>query len=70
MKPLGDVKQEDTFVLTTVRVPKDIQDMSISLKAPIIINMSNNRGADYRGDDLPVRLKFMTSRRVKEKAGE
>ena len=45
LKPLGDMKQEDTFVLTTVRVPKDIQDMSINLKAPIIINMSNNRGA-------------------------
>ena len=44
LKPLGDMKQEDTFVLTTVRVPKDIQDMSINLKAPIIINMSNNRG--------------------------
>lgn len=33
LKPLGDMKQEDTFVLTTVRVPKDIQDMSINLKA-------------------------------------
>ena len=43
LKPLGDMKQEDTFVLTTVRVPKDIQDMSINLKAPIIINMSNKK---------------------------
>ena len=49
LKPLGDMKQEDTFVLTTVRVPKDIQDMSINLKAPIIINME---------DDLPVRYKI------------
>ena len=72
MKPLGDMKQEDTFVLTTVRVPKDIQDMSINLKAPIIINMSNNKGAQIIvEDDLPVRFKIydlLKSR--KEKAGE
>lgn len=72
LKPLGDMKQEDTFVLTTVRVPKDIQDMSINLKAPIIIDMSNNRGAQIIvEDDLPVRYKIydlLKSR--KEKAGE
>lgn len=72
LKPLGDMKQEDTFVLTTVRVPKDIQDMSINLKAPIIINMSNNKGAQIIvEDDLPVRFKIydlLKSR--KEKAGE
>ena len=72
LKPLGDMKQEDTFVLTTVRVPKDIQDMSINLKAPIIINMSNNRGAQIIvEDDFPVRYKIydlLKSR--KEKAGE
>ena len=60
LKPLGDMKQEDTFVLTTVRVPKDIQDMS------------NNRGAQIIvEDDLPVRYKIydlLKSR--KEKAGE
>ena len=72
LKPLGDMKQEDTFVLTTVRVPKDIQDMSINLKAPIIINMSNNKGAQIIvEDDLPVRFKIydlLKSR--KERAGE
>lgn len=72
VEAVGDMKQEDTFVLTTVRVPKDIQDMSINLKAPIIINMSNNRGAQIIvEDDLPVRYKIydlLKSR--KEKAGE
>ena len=61
LKPLGDMKQEDTFVLTTV-----------NLKAPIIINMSNNKGAQIIvEDDLPVRFKIydlLKSR--KEKAGE
>ena len=56
LKPLGDMKQ----------------DMSINLKAPIIINMSNNRGAQIIvEDDLPVRYKIydlLKSR--KEKAGE
>ena len=56
LKPLGDLNQ----------------DMSINLKAPIIINMSNNRGAQIIvEDDLPVRYKIydlLKSR--KEKAGE
>ena len=72
LHPLGEMSPEDTFVLTTVRVPKDIHDMSINLKAPIIINMKNNRGAQIIiEDDLPIRYEIydlLKSR--KEKAGE
>lgn len=72
LKPLGEMKPEDTFVLVTMRVPKDIEDMSINLKAPIIINMSNNKGAQIIvEDELPVRYKiYSLLKKRKEKAGE
>ena len=72
LKPLGEMKPEDTFVLVTMRVPKDIEDMSINLKAPIIINTSNNKGAQIIvEDDLPVRFKiYSLLKKRKEKAGE
>lgn len=72
LKPLGEMGQEDTFVLVTMRVPKNIEDMSINLKAPIIINTSNNKGAQIIvEDDLPVRYKiYSLLKKRKEKAGE
>ncbi len=72
LKPLGEMEQEDTFVLVTMRVPKNIEDMSINLKAPIIINTSNNKGAQIIvEDDLPVRYKiYSLLKKRKEKAGE
>lgn len=72
LAPLGNLVPAETFVLVTVTVPKDIEQMSINLKAPIIINTANNRGAQVIvEDDLPVRYKIydlLKSR--KEKAGE
>ena len=72
LKPLGQMGQENTFVLVTLRVPKNIEDMSINLKAPIIINTSNNKGAQIIvEDDLPVRYKiYSLLKKRKEKAGE
>ena len=72
LKPLGEMEQEDIFVLVTMRVPKNIEDMSINLKAPIIINTSNNKGAQIIvEDDLPVRYKiYSLLKKRKEKAGE
>ena len=35
---LGNMNPEDTLVLVTVTVPKDLTKMSINLQAPIIIN--------------------------------
>lgn len=38
---LGDGKPEDFLVLVTVTVPSDIKQMTINLKAPIVINSDN-----------------------------
>ena len=41
--PLGKMKGEDTLVLVTVTVPKDLSQMSVNLQAPIIINADSKK---------------------------
>ncbi|MCR5581555.1 MAG: flagellar assembly protein FliW [Pseudobutyrivibrio sp.] len=44
LEQLGELNEDNTFVLVTVRVPKDPKEASINLKAPIIINTETNIG--------------------------
>lgn len=75
-KILGKLSPEDIFVLVTITVPKNIQNMSVNLKAPFIINMNNLQGAQIIvEDDYPV--KYMIYELLKkqknaegEKAGD
>lgn len=57
LAPLGDLTPENLYVLVTVRVPKDLKDMTVNLKAPIIINTDTRKGAQIIiEDDLDVRF--------------
>lgn len=72
LRPLGELKEDNTFILTTLTVPRDIEKMSINLKAPIIINSDTRKGAQIIAEnDMPVKFMIydlLKSR--KEKAGE
>ncbi|MBP7059206.1 MAG: flagellar assembly protein FliW [Lachnospiraceae bacterium] len=54
---LGEFNNEDLVVLVTLKVPADIKDMTVNLKAPIIINYANKKGAQIivENEDYPVR---------------
>ena len=56
----------------TVTVPKNIEDFSVNLKAPIVINMENRKGVQLIvEDDYPVKYKvYQLLKEKKEKAGE
>ncbi|MBR5596767.1 MAG: flagellar assembly protein FliW [Lachnospiraceae bacterium] len=41
--PLGEMTPENTLVLVTVTVPKDLEKMSVNLQAPIIINADTKK---------------------------
>lgn len=43
LKPLGDLEEDNTFVLVTITVPRDITEMTANLKAPIVINTQTRR---------------------------
>ena len=70
--PLGEMTEENTYILVTVTVPKKVEDFSINLKAPIVINMDSNRGAQIiTEDDYPVKFKIYDLLKGNtEKAGE
>lgn len=56
LEALGEMPIESTFILVTMTVPKEIEKMSVNLKAPFIINMENLQGAQLIvEDDYPVK---------------
>lgn len=69
---LGEMSPENTYVLVTVKVPEKIEDMSINLKAPIIINTDTLKGDQIIvEDDVDVRFPvYDILKAAKEKKGE
>ncbi|NBH82557.1 flagellar assembly protein FliW [bacterium C-53] len=57
LKPLGECTPDNMLVLTTITVPKEIEKMTVNLKAPVIINASERRGCQIiiEGDEYQVR---------------
>lgn len=70
--PLGEMTSNNTYLLVTVTVPKQVEDFSVNLKAPIVINTDTNRGVQViTEDDCPVKFKIYDLLKAKrEKAGE
>lgn len=69
LKSLGEMPAESAFILVTITVPKEIEKMSVNLKAPFIINMENLHGVQMIvEDDYPV--KYMIYDILNKKAGE
>lgn len=56
LQPLGTLKPENTMCLVTVTIPRNIEQISINLKAPIIINADERKASQLIiEDDLPVK---------------
>lgn len=75
LKPLGELKPEETLVIVTVTVPKQLENMSVNLQAPIIINAENKTGCqiilDNESGKYPVRfMVYDILQKQKERAGE
>lgn len=58
LKGLGEFKDENTLVLVTITVPKDIKQMSVNLQAPFVINADTRMAAQVivDSDKYPVRF--------------
>ena len=56
---LGELTTENTFILVTVTVPEQIENMSVNLQAPIIINADTRKACQIIvSDDYPVKYKI------------
>ncbi len=70
--PLGELTEDNTYILVTVTVPRKVEDFTVNLKAPIVINMDTNKGVQVIvEDDYPVKFRaYEIFQAKKEKAGE
>ena len=67
---LGDLKEENMYVLVTLTATARKEDMSVNLKAPIIINTDTRKAVQViTENDFPVKYKIYETLK-KEKAGE
>ncbi|MDE7257694.1 MAG: flagellar assembly protein FliW [Lachnospiraceae bacterium] len=68
---LGEIKPEELLVLVTVTVPKDLTQMSVNLKGPIVINAAEKRALQIivEGDEYKVKFPIYDILN-KKKAGE
>ena len=78
LKPLGEITEENMLVIVTITVPKEIEKMTVNLKAPIIINSESRKAAQLIIDSGRYQVKFPIYEILKaakekaaaEKAGE
>ncbi len=72
LSKLGEFKDEELVVLVTLKVPENLKDMSVNLKAPIIINSNNKEGAQVivENEDYSVRYPIYDILNKKDKEGK
>ncbi|MDD7177411.1 MAG: flagellar assembly protein FliW [Lachnospiraceae bacterium] len=51
MEPVGELAEDQIYSLVTITVPPQIENMSVNLKAPIVINMANNKAVQIIVED-------------------
>ena len=71
LAPLGELKEENTYVLVTLTAHADAKETSVNLKAPIVINTETRMGCQIIvEDDYPVKYKIYEAMQARKKAEE
>lgn len=70
--PLGEVTPDNTLVLVTVTVPKDLTQMSVNLQAPIIINADSKKATQIivNSEKYPIKYYIYDILQKMKKEGE
>ena len=72
LKNIGELIPDETLILVTVTVPKELQAMSVNLRAPIVINAAEKKATQVivEGDEYPIKYPIYEILNNKKKAGE
>lgn len=72
LQPMGELKNENTYILVTVTAASDVKKTSVNLKAPIIVNSETRKGCQIIAeDDYPVKYMIYEAIQARKKeAGE
>ena len=71
LKGLGALKDDNTLVLVTITVPQEIENMTVNLQAPFVINADTRMAAQVivDSDKYPVRFPvYEILKKMKEEA--
>lgn len=70
LQALGDINEENLVILITMTVPENLKEMSVNLKAPIIINADTRKGAQIvvENQDYEVKYKIYDVLKKKKEA--
>ena len=72
---LGNTEEENLMIYCIAHIPNDIKNMTINLKAPVVINIDNNKANQFicNNEEYPIKYyiyKELLENRSNEKAGE
>lgn len=71
LSPIGELNEENTYVLVTLTAASDVKETSVNLKAPIVINTETRKGCQIIvEDDYPVKYKIYDALQARKKAEE
>lgn len=71
LMPLGEMTEDNTYVLVTLTATEKPEDLSVNLKAPIVINTDTKKGCQIIvEDDYPVKYKIYEVLKGRKKAEE
>ena len=72
LKNIGELLPDETLILVTVTVPKELQAMSVNLRAPIVINAAEKKATQVivDGDEYPIKYPIYEILNKKKKEGE
>ncbi|MCR5691166.1 MAG: flagellar assembly protein FliW [Eubacterium sp.] len=58
LSDLGDLTEENLVVLLTMTVPQELENMSVNLKAPLIINSDTRKGVQVAVENKDYEVKY------------
>lgn len=67
---IGELTEENLVILLTMNVPPDLKEMSVNLKAPIIINSDTRKGAQIVVENEDYEVKYKIYELLKARRGE
>lgn len=73
IKPVGELDAEEMLVLVTVTIPTQLENISVNLKAPIVINAKTKKACQIVVENEEYSVKYPVYEILKtqqEKAGE
>lgn len=65
--PLGEITEENLVILLTMTVPENIKEMSVNLKAPVIINADTRKGVQIIVENQDYEVKYKVYDVLKKK---